>query len=171
MRQKSIAEFILTITVFVLGFTGVMAGEIQGPYFLDNEIVPRDPVTDIAVPAGFKATVFADIDGYARHMAVRDDGTVYLALTVRMGRGSNMGIVAMGLLMSPKGLQRLFLGRHYSFIMDTFISVRKQPYIGLVLRGTVSFLLGSRKLSSMAFLFSDSTKRKPLLLMIVITCL
>ncbi|HSG64871.1 MAG TPA: PQQ-dependent sugar dehydrogenase, partial [Gammaproteobacteria bacterium] len=34
-------------------------------------------------------------EGYARHLAVRDDGTVYLALTVRMGRGSNMGVVAM----------------------------------------------------------------------------
>ena len=87
--------FILVMTVFMLNFSIVMAGEIQGPYFLDNGNVDRDPVTDIAVPAGFKATVFADIDGYARHMAVRDDGTVYLALTVRMGRGSNMGIVAM----------------------------------------------------------------------------
>ena len=28
-------------------------------------------------------------------MAVRDDGTLYLALTVRMGAGSTMGIVAM----------------------------------------------------------------------------
>ena len=95
MRQKKMTGFILVMTVFMLSFYIVMAGEIQGPYFLDNGNVDRDPVTDIAVPAGFKATVFADIDGYARHMAVRDDGTVYLALTVRMGRGSNMGIVAM----------------------------------------------------------------------------
>jgi len=35
------------------------------------------------------------MEGYARHMAVRDDGTLYLALTVRMGRGSTMGLVAM----------------------------------------------------------------------------
>ncbi len=95
MRQKNMAGFILAMTVFMLSFSNVMAGEIQGPYFLDNRNIDRDPVTGIAVPPGFKATVFADIDGYARHMAVRDDGAVYLALTVRMGRGSNMGIVAM----------------------------------------------------------------------------
>lgn len=60
-----------------------------------------DPVAEIdaelgmRVPPGFEATVFADVEGYARHLAVRDDGTVYLALTVRMGRGSDMGVVAM----------------------------------------------------------------------------
>jgi glucose/arabinose dehydrogenase len=54
-----------------------------------------DAELGIRVPRGFEATVYADVDGYARKVAVRDDGTVYLALTVRMGRGGNMGIVAM----------------------------------------------------------------------------
>ena len=54
-----------------------------------------DSETGIRVPPGFMATVFADIDGYGRHMAMRDDGTLYYALTVRLGRGSNMGVVAL----------------------------------------------------------------------------
>jgi glucose/arabinose dehydrogenase len=54
-----------------------------------------DPELGMRIPPGFEATVFAEMEGYARHMAVRDDGTLYLALTVRMGRGSTMGLVAM----------------------------------------------------------------------------
>ena len=75
MRRNNVAGFIFSIAIFALGFSNAMAGEIQGPYFLDNRNIDRDPVTGIAVPPGFKATVFADIDGYARHMAVRDDGS------------------------------------------------------------------------------------------------
>jgi glucose/arabinose dehydrogenase len=85
---------------WILGFAGLFgvvgtlgAAEITNRYSVDPAAAAGP--TGIKVPAGFRATVFADIDGYARHMAVRDDGTVYLALTVRMGQGSNMGIVAM----------------------------------------------------------------------------
>ncbi|OUU78307.1 MAG: hypothetical protein CBC38_08030 [Gammaproteobacteria bacterium TMED78] len=85
----------LLFSIFILLSSSLLSDVIQGPYYLDNANIDRDPITDIALPTGFEATVFADVDGYARHIAVRDDGTVYLALTVRMGRGSNMGIVAM----------------------------------------------------------------------------
>ncbi|MCG8507121.1 MAG: PQQ-dependent sugar dehydrogenase [Sphingomonadales bacterium] len=48
--------------------------------------------TGITVPQGFTATVFADNLGRGRHMAVRSDGAVYLALR-RKSDGS--GIVAL----------------------------------------------------------------------------
>lgn len=44
---------------------------------------------DIRVPAGFRATVFADNIGLARHIAVRDNGDVYVA--VRQGRDGSAG--------------------------------------------------------------------------------
>ena len=74
--------------------SGVSAVEVSHSHSVDSSSsIDRDLA--IRVPAGFRATVFADIDGYGRHLTVRDDGTVYYALTVRLGRGSNMGIVAM----------------------------------------------------------------------------
>ena len=82
-------------TAFGLVFsTGLWAAQVSSSYSADTGS-PVDPDLGVRVPAGFEATVFAQIDGYARHMAVRDDGTLYLALTVRMGAGSTMGIVAM----------------------------------------------------------------------------
>ena len=51
-------------------------------------------VADITLPAGFTATVFADDLGLARHIAVRDNGDVYVA--IRQGRdGSAGGLVAL----------------------------------------------------------------------------
>jgi hypothetical protein len=93
MRRTPIALLIASLTFGVLSPT-LWAAEVSTRYSVDPA-TPIDADLGIRLPAGFRATVFADIDGYARHLAVRDDGTVYLALTVRMGRGSNMGIVAM----------------------------------------------------------------------------
>ncbi len=73
---------------------GLPAAEVSNRYSVDST-APIDRDLAIRLPTGFRATVFADIDGYGRHLTVRDDGTVYYALTVRLGRGSNMGIVAM----------------------------------------------------------------------------
>ena len=88
----------LTGLTLILGgclFAGDLpAAEVSNRYSVDST-APIDRDLAIRVPAGFRATVFADIDGYGRHLTVRDDGTVYYALTVRLGRGSNMGIVAM----------------------------------------------------------------------------
>ncbi len=73
---------------------GVVAEEIATAFSVDRaQTIDRE--LGMRVAPGFRATVFADVDGYGRHMAVGDDGTVYYALTVRLGRGSNMGIVAM----------------------------------------------------------------------------
>ena len=73
---------------------GVVAEEVASAFFVDPSQA-IDSQLGIRVGAGFRATVFADLEGYGRHMAVGHDGTVYYALTVRLGRGSNMGIVAM----------------------------------------------------------------------------
>ena len=92
-RRHLIGRF--ASTAFGLVFsTGLWAAQVSSSYSVDTDH-PVDPDLGVRVPAGFEATVFAQTDGYARHMAVRDDGTLYLALTVRMGAGSTMGIVAM----------------------------------------------------------------------------
>jgi len=87
---------VLTLISVILGVTVTpgWAAEITGPYSVDTSTAVN-PELGLRLPRGFEATVFADVDGYARHVAVRGDGTVYLALTVRMGSGTNMGVVAM----------------------------------------------------------------------------
>ncbi len=72
----------------------LLAEEVSSRYSVDTSVAV-DQELGMQVPLGFRATVFADIAGYGRHITVRDDGVVYYALTVRLGRGSNMGIVAM----------------------------------------------------------------------------
>ncbi len=47
---------------------------------------------DFTLPPGFEATVFADDLGYARHLAVREDGAVY---TILRRRAFGPGLVAM----------------------------------------------------------------------------
>ncbi len=55
---------------------------------------PPSVLVGITVPPGFTASVFADSLGLARHLAVRDNGDVYVA--IRQGRdGSAGGLVAL----------------------------------------------------------------------------
>jgi hypothetical protein len=76
-RRYPIGRF--ASTAFGLVFSsGLWAAQVSSSYSVDT-VNPVDPDLGIRVPAGFEATVFAQIDGYARHMAVRDDGTLYLA--------------------------------------------------------------------------------------------
>jgi len=82
------------LLVGVLIVAPVTAEEVRSAYSVDPS-APIDRSLGMRLPAGFKASVFADVDGYARHLAVRDDGTVFLALTTRMGQGTNMGVVAL----------------------------------------------------------------------------
>jgi glucose/arabinose dehydrogenase len=93
MRTTRIALTIASLIVLVTA-SPAWAAEVSSTYSV-SESAPLDPALGMRIPPGFEATVFADVEGYARHVAVREDGTVYLALTVRMGRGSNMGVVAM----------------------------------------------------------------------------
>ncbi len=92
-RQHLIWRFASTALAVVFS-ASLWAAQVSSPYSVDAS-VPMDPDLGMRIPPGFEATVFAQMEGYARHMAVRDDGTLYLALTVRMGRGSTMGLVAM----------------------------------------------------------------------------
>jgi len=57
-----------------------------------SDDTPLDEDAGIRVPAGFDAKVFADDLGRARHVAVRDNGDVYVALRERAEGG---GIVAL----------------------------------------------------------------------------
>jgi len=93
MRKTRFASTIIGVCLIAVG-PQAGAAEVTSDYSVDAAAA-IDAELGIRVPPGFAATVYADVDGYARKLAVRDDGTVYLALTVRMGRGGNMGIVAM----------------------------------------------------------------------------
>ncbi len=94
MRQQHLIWRFVSAALAGVVSTGLWAAQVSSPYSV-NTSAPMDPDLGMRIPPGFEATVFAEMEGYARHMAVRDDGTLYLALTVRMGRGSTMGLVAM----------------------------------------------------------------------------
>lgn len=93
MKANRFSGFSLTLVCCLVPAVS-FAGQVVTEYSVDPSQAV-DSETGIRVPPGFGATVFADIDGYGRHMAMRDDGTLYYALTVRLGRGSNMGVVAL----------------------------------------------------------------------------
>jgi glucose/arabinose dehydrogenase len=60
----------------------VLAGAAFGqtPKVALNEAMPVDEDAGIRVPEGFDATIFAESVGRARHVAVRDNGDVFVAL-------------------------------------------------------------------------------------------
>ncbi len=57
-----------------------------------SETAQVDPTTGIRLPEGFKATVFADKIGFARHIVQAENGWLYAAL---MRPKNKMGLVAM----------------------------------------------------------------------------
>jgi glucose/arabinose dehydrogenase len=71
-----------------------MAGAAAPAVVTDTAEQAPVGASNITLPAGFSATVFADNLGLARHIAVRENGDVYIA--IRRGRdGSAGGIVAL----------------------------------------------------------------------------
>lgn len=79
---------IIGMGLLVASLTGAAHAETQG--VAENATV--DPATGISLPAGFKATVFADGVGPARHIVAASNGWVYTAM-FRMKDG--MGAVAL----------------------------------------------------------------------------
>jgi glucose/arabinose dehydrogenase len=73
-----------------LAFSGPAFGQ-AGQLALGDD-TPADTDAGIRVPAGFDAQVFADGLGRARHIAVRDNGNVYVALRQARPEG---GVVAL----------------------------------------------------------------------------
>ena len=49
----------------------------------------------LILPRGFCATVFADVEGAPRHIAVASDGTVYVNAAVRQGKAGEGPVVAL----------------------------------------------------------------------------
>lgn len=93
MRMTSTVWPLLSLIVVVVVPQG-RAAEVSSAYSVQPS-ARMDSKLGLRLAPGFRATVFADVDGYARHVVVRDDRTVYLALTVRMGSGNEMGVLAM----------------------------------------------------------------------------
>jgi glucose/arabinose dehydrogenase len=79
--------------IAVLGFCLFAGSAFAGPQKGVDPEAEIDNQTGIRLPAGFKATVFADNIGTLRHAVVRADGVVYVARRIR--RGSRGGLVAL----------------------------------------------------------------------------
>ncbi len=72
----------------------VLAEEVTGRVFARETAAPLDDALGLRLPAGFQATVFADGIGRARHIAVRDNGDVYVNLRLP-GDGGSGSTVAL----------------------------------------------------------------------------
>lgn len=78
--------------ILVIGLMLAASGAASADHHGVAEGAPVDPATGISLPAGFKATVFADGIGRARHIAAAPNGWVYAAL---MRPVDGMGAVAL----------------------------------------------------------------------------
>ncbi|MFK7886051.1 MAG: sorbosone dehydrogenase family protein [Gammaproteobacteria bacterium] len=78
------------VILFVSGCAAVVESDVNEPVARKNQPQICAQNTVLELPAGFCATVFADGVGYARHLVVRDNGDVYVALI-----GEEGGIVAL----------------------------------------------------------------------------
>jgi glucose/arabinose dehydrogenase len=86
-------KYIRLLLVLLTPMT-LFAEEIDHPYAVSDADVVNE-LTEISHSSEIQSTVFADLEGYLRDMAVGPDGTVYVGITVRMGRGSVTGIMAL----------------------------------------------------------------------------
>lgn len=88
MRAKFFVKGFMAASMLSIGLATPSQGTAEGL----AEGAAVDPTTGISLPAGFKATVFADEVGQVRHLVAADNGWVYGALR-RSVRG--MGAVAL----------------------------------------------------------------------------
>jgi glucose/arabinose dehydrogenase len=89
-RGRVVSVVPATLLFVSVAFAGAAAQD-QTRFAVD----PNAPVDDeigMAVPAGFRAEVFADEVGRARHIAVRDNGDVYVALRERNEGGGTAAL-------------------------------------------------------------------------------
>ncbi len=77
----------------------------------------RDPQARIRVPAGFRVSVFAEGLGHTRHLAMRDDGTLYASLSRPV---DGAGIIA---LKDSDGDGRADLVRRFGEVAGTGIAI------------------------------------------------
>jgi len=77
--------FVLT-TVLLLSNCGTPGEDTPQP--LNTNLIKNENTAGLELPEGFKATVFADSLGRARHITVRENGDVYVALReLKNGKG------------------------------------------------------------------------------------
>ncbi|HLV02129.1 MAG TPA: hypothetical protein VKZ59_12730 [Acidobacteriota bacterium] len=88
--QSGKLRFFALGSAFVILFSTVVLASEARPMNSPQTSSAAD--TELKLPEGFSATVFADQLGVARHIAVRDNGDVYIALR-RLSEGH--GIVAL----------------------------------------------------------------------------
>lgn len=78
MNDKTMIR-VMTAVAAVVSAIGCSGGDKrEGGALADRSSVPTCPATDLILPDGFCATVFADSLGHPRHLTVSSDGTVYV---------------------------------------------------------------------------------------------
>ncbi|HVX35765.1 MAG TPA: hypothetical protein VHC71_06070, partial [Hyphomicrobium sp.] len=87
MGQKFVAGVALAAAVSFGTISIAAGGEASPKAAVGADLCPADNA-GLILPKGFCATVFADIEGSPRHIAVAADGTVYLNAAIRHGKGT-----------------------------------------------------------------------------------
>jgi glucose/arabinose dehydrogenase len=90
MSQKFVLGVALMAAVSFGGLTGAGAEDKSSR----SDLCPIDN-GGLILPKGFCATVFADVEGSPRHIAVASDGTVYLNAAIRGGKAGDGPIVGL----------------------------------------------------------------------------
>lgn len=96
MGQKFVAGVALA-AVISFGTVSNAIGEETSPHSVSGEKTDLCPADNagLILPKGFCATVFADVEGAPRHIAVATDGTVYLNAAIRHGKVADGPIVGL----------------------------------------------------------------------------
>lgn len=96
MAKKVVIGVALSAAVSFVTISAVTGQEAQtkDAAAANAALCPEDN-GGLILPRGFCATVFADVQGAPRHIAVASDGTVYLNAAVRGGKSAEGPIVAL----------------------------------------------------------------------------
>ena len=96
MNVKAIVCIALGALFSSAGVTGAMAQGVKAAAAQQTGagVCPPDNA-GLILPKGFCATVFADVEGAPRHIAVASDGTVYLNAAIRHGTTTEGPIVGL----------------------------------------------------------------------------
>lgn len=88
------SKFVAGVAVAVTGFLAALPMAVADDAGSVKPLCPADNA-GLILPKGFCATVFADVEGAPRHIAVAPDGTVYVNAATRAGSGGDGPIVGL----------------------------------------------------------------------------